>query len=214
MIHKIQLRTLVGFAGIASLVFTFNVHAGAAVDRLQDFYRNFTSMSADFVQTLKDADGEVIQESSGKLILQRPGKFRWDYEQPYPQQIVTDGTRLWIYDQDLEQVTVKSAEETIGNAPSLVLSGERPLEDDFSINDLGERDGLLWSELIPRNKESDFSTVKIAFEAGNNALALMVLADNFGQTTTIKFSSVKANPDIDDKTFFLVVPQGVDIVGE
>lgn len=214
MKYKYILRTLVGLVCIASFAFGFKVYAGEAVDRLQEFYRNFTSMSADFVQILKDAEGEVIQESSGKLILQRPGKFRWDYEKPYPQQIVTDGTRLWIYDQDLEQVTVKSAEETIGNAPSLVLSGERPLEDDFIITDLGERDGLLWSELKPRNKESDFSTVKIGFEAGSNVLTLMVLADNFGQTTTIKFSSVKANPEIGDKTFFLVVPQGVDIVGE
>jgi chaperone LolA len=185
--------------------------AGEGIDRLQAFYDGVKSLRADFHQILLDADGNTIQESDGSVQIQRPGKFYWDYKTPYPQQIVTNGVKLWIYDSDLEQVTVKSAKESLGNAPALVLSGKRPLQENFDITEQGKISGYLWVELTPKKTDNEFSIVRLGFD---QELALMEVVDGFGQVTRLWLKNVVRNPGIDNKLFDFVIPKGVDVVGE
>lgn len=185
--------------------------AGEATERLHDFYNEVTSLQAEFHQVLLDVDGNKIQESDGLVQIKRPGKFYWDYKTPYPQQIVTNGKKLWIYDSDLEQVTVKSARESLGKAPSLVLSGKHKLEENFAIQDLGNINGYLWIELRPKKEDNEFSIMRLGFE---QELALMEVTDSFGQTTRLWLKNVVRNPKLDDELFDFVIPENVDVVGE
>jgi len=187
------------------------VQAGAGLDRLNAFYRDVHSLRAHFDQMLLDSDGGMVQESSGTVAIERPDRFRWDYTKPYPQLIVGDGRRLWIYDSELEQVTVKRMDKAMGNAPALVLSGNRPLAEEFHIKELGRRDGLLWVQLTPKRPENDFKDVRIGF---GTHLERMDLEDNFGQVTRIHFTDLQRNPKLPPKLFHFVVPKGVDVVGQ
>jgi len=186
------------------------VLAATAIDRLNEFNTQVDSLSADFKQTLYDSDGAAVLQSSGKLLIQRPNRFRWDYIKPYPQLLLADGKRFWIYDSDLEQVTVKLISEVLGNAPSMLLNGKRVLDDDFIIKDLGKKDGMLWVELFPRKSESDFKLVRLAFR---KQLQIMEFEDSLGQLTRIEFDHFKTNIVIDSDQFVFHVPKGADVVG-
>lgn len=182
-----------------------------ALEKLRDFHQHVNNFEAHFEQNLVDSQGAVLQESNGDVWLQRPNRFRWDYRKPYPQLIVGDGAKVWIYDSELEQVTVKRMDRAVGNAPALVLSGKRPLEEDFNIRALPDRDGLSWVELTPKQAEADFKDVQIGF---GETLQRMVLHDNFGQTTHIRFTKVRRNDKLDPKLFRFEVPDGVEVVGD
>lgn len=186
------------------------VQAGA-VERLQQFHRDVQNFEATFDQDVVSAEGEVLQQSSGDVWLQRPNRFRWDYRQPYPQLIVGDGSRVWIYDSELEQVTVKELDRAVGSAPALVLSGGRDLTEKFKLRELPARDGLQWVELTPVETEADFQRVEIGFA---DALQSMVLHDNFGQTTRIRFHDVRLNQRLEPALFRFEVPDGADVVGD
>lgn len=182
-----------------------------ALEQLHEFHRGVQNFEATFEQQLVSPEGDVLQQSSGDVWLQRPDRFRWDYRKPYPQLIVSDGTKVWVYDSELEQVTVKGVDRAVGNAPALVLSGKQPLEQDFNIRELPDRDGLRWVELTPKHPESDFKSVEVAF---GDTLQRMVLHDNFGQTTRIRFGNVRRNERLDPKLFRFQVPDGVEVVGD
>jgi outer membrane lipoprotein carrier protein len=191
--------------------FASQAWAGEGIDRLNEFQRDVQSLRADFDQEVKDANAELMQQSSGTAYLERPNKFRWDYSMPSPQLIVADGHKVWIYDKDLEQVTVKELGTAVGNAPALVLTGQRPLDKDFNLVEQGRRAGLLWVELTPKQKEADFQSVRIGFA---KTLEVMELVDNFGQTTRIRFHHLQRNPTLDPKLFEFTPPAGVDVVGQ
>jgi len=198
-------------AALAVFAVSTTVWAGPGLDRLNDFYQHVHAFRAQFSQTLTDADGNEVQKSSGSVEIQRPDRFRWDYTKPYPQVILGDGQRLWIYDSELEQVTVKDMAGAVGNAPALVLSGKRPLKADFVIKELGSRDGLEWVQLTPKRKDSDFKSVRIGF---GKELERLDLEDSFDQTTHIHFIHLQRNPKLDPKLFRFKVPAGVDVVGD
>jgi len=185
---------------------------GAGVQRLQQLTESLTSFQAGFVQTLYDADGEPVQESRGAVIVKRPGRFRWDYKTPYEQQIIADGERLWIYDSELAQVTMKRVDRALGAAPILLLSGSRPLGEQFELRDLGEREGLEWVELTPRVQDTDFHKIYIGLDA--DGLGVMELRDGFGQATQIRFNDFERNVPAPDELFSFVPPAGVDVIGE
>ncbi len=185
-------------------------HAVTSIDKLNEFNTEVSSLSADFSQTLYDSDGEAVQQSSGTLQIQRPNRFRWDYRKPYPQLLLADGKRFWIYDSDLEQVTVKLISEALGNAPSMLLTGKHALDKEFIIQDIGEKDGMLWVELFPRKSESDFKLVRLAFK---DKLRLMEFQDSIGQLTRIRFDNLKINITLDPDQFVFHVPKGADVVG-
>lgn len=183
--------------------------AGARLDRFLD---GLGSLTARFDQTLTGEAMLAAQKAQGRLSVQRPGQFRWDYESPQPQLMVADGEKLWFYDPDLEQVTVKPEDEALATSPALLLAGTRPVADLYTRRELGERDGLLWLELLPRAPDSGFQRVSIAFSA--TTLARMEMQDSFGQITTLHFSEVERNPRLDPALFRFTPPTGVDVVGE
>jgi outer membrane lipoprotein carrier protein len=197
---------------VGSVMYSCVSMAGAGLDRLREFFDDLQSLKADFTQTVLDARSTLLQDASGKFALLRPGRFRWDYQTPYKQLIVSDGKRIQIYDPDLEQVTVKMLDQTIGNMPALLLSNEQPLGDSFNITELGMQDGLEWLELIPKQGDTSFEKIRLAFD--EHTLHAMELFDSFGQTTRLVFSNVQRNPAINPQIFQFTPPPDVDVVGD
>lgn len=181
-------------------------------DKLNQFVAEVETFEAHFEQTVIDTEGNILEQAEGEFQLQRPGKFRWDYVQPYPQQIVADGEQIWFYDVDLEQVTVKPQQQTLAETPASLLSGETVPADQYHIQNLPSDDGLLWVELTPKDTEASFQAVTLAFDG--NVLEQMIMRDSFDQRTRLTFSQVRENPVLEDNTFHFTPPAGVDVVGE
>ncbi len=192
------------------LLLPLSANAGTGMDRLQRFFREVQTVTADFTQTVKDAENVTLQETSGRMIIRRPNRFRWDYLLPYQQLIISDGNKVWLYDMDLEQVTVQSAKKALKNSPAMLLSGNRPLEESFVINELGAKDGREWVELLPKSKDSTFQRMLLAFDKNN--LEIMELEDSFGQTTRLQFTSIRRNIKVGKQVFQFTPPKGVDII--
>jgi outer membrane lipoprotein carrier protein len=192
-------------------LFAVPASAGEALERLKDFTQGLESFTAGFVQTRYDEDQAPIRESKGLAWLKRPGLFRWEYREPYQQMIVADGERLWIYDVDLEQVTVKKTERALGTAPIMLLSDSEPLSEQFGLTDLGKREGLYWVRLKPKVDDTDFEEIYLGFD--DRSLKVMELRDRFDQATQIVFNNVELNPDVDPERFRFDPPDGVDVIG-
>ncbi len=189
-----------------------SAHAASAVERLAAFNDKMQTFEAAFTQELQDAKGKVTQSSSGKVYLQRPGRFRWNYLAPFKQEIVADGARIWIYDADLEQVTVKRMNGALAETPAMLLIGKKPLAEMFEIREHAEQGGLAWVKLLPKTKDSGFEQLLLGFDAKD--LRAMELIDSFGQTTRIRFQEVVMNKTLPPAVFDFTPPQGVDVVGE
>ncbi|MGD2081414.1 MAG: outer membrane lipoprotein chaperone LolA [Chromatiales bacterium] len=181
-------------------------------EQLRAFLDGLQTLSADFEQTVVDASGEDAQQSSGSLAIRRPGRFRWDYRAPYPQQIVADGETIWIYDPDLEQVTRQDQARALEGSPAQVLSGTAPLGEGFEIraDDGARASDLTWVVLTPRDEDSQFEEVRLGFEGG--VLARMQMVDKLGQTSLFRFSNLQRNPALDDASFRFEPPAGVDVL--
>ncbi|MDX1810489.1 MAG: outer membrane lipoprotein chaperone LolA [Gammaproteobacteria bacterium] len=192
-----------------SLLLIFSSSVMADVSVVDKFFDNLKTLSADFSQSVQNAQLSTVDQSGGKLWISRPGKFRWDYHVPYEQQIVSDGDKIWIYDADLEQVTIKSAKSELGQTPAMLLSGQKPISESFTIKDVGPLNGLDWVELGPKSDEAGFSAIRLGFAKG--VLSMMLLQDNLGQMTEINFSHVQRNPSVDQSLFDFKVPQGADV---
>jgi outer membrane lipoprotein carrier protein len=184
------------------------VHAAADKDQLQQFVEGVQNLSARFEQVQKDERGTVLQQSSGKLWLQRPGKFRWSYEKPYQQLMVCDGETLWLYDPDLKQVTVRPAGATLQGTPAQLLTDRKALERHFKVQTTTGADPHL--RLLPRASDSDFKTVELWLKDG--APARMRFHDQLGGETDVRFSDVKRNGVADAAQFRFKPPKGTEIV--
>lgn len=188
-----------------------------AVKELDALLAGLKTLQADFTQTVLNDELEPVRESSGTFKLERPGKFRWDYTAPFEQTIVGDGVNLWTYDPELEQATVKPMQETLASSPASLLTGTRPVEEDFTVREIGRTGGLYWIELVPRVQDTDFERVRVAIavnDKGRNALDTMELLDNLGQLTRIRFENVQRNAAIDDSAFEFTPPENADVIGE
>ena len=174
---------------------------------LRAFFTDLRTLQSDFSQQVVDEDGRLQQSSQGRMWIMRPGRFRWDYEQPYRQQIVADGTRLWSYDEDLEQVTVQAAGEVLTATPAMLLSGEQPLEEVFTLENDGDS-----VRLLPRSDDSNITALNLSLEDG--VLRQITARDSFGNTTTFRFSQVERNPPLSESLFVFVPPAGADVVGD
>lgn len=183
-----------------------------ALARLKAFTADLHTLRAEFTQTVLNDELETVRESSGSFLLRRPGKFRWNYETPFEQVIVGDGTDLWTYDPELEQATVKPMAETLASSPASLLTGTRPIEEEFIVRELGPASELYWIELMPRVRDTDFERVRVALNQGR--LDTMELQDNLGQTTRIRFRDLEINVDIEDGAFRFTPPEGADVIGE
>lgn len=179
---------------------------------LEDFVNNVQSMSARFEQQLVSAEDVVVDESSGTLEIQRPGKFRWTYAEPYEQILVADGLNVWTYDVDLEQVTVKPQSEALGNTPALLLGGASDVLDEFTYSGNFVADDTEWVLLAPRSTENGFTRVQLGFT--NGTLSRMIFSDNLEQSTLIALFDVAVGVDIDPQRFVLTPPEHVDLVGK
>jgi len=187
------------------------LHADTALEQLQTFIHDVETFQANFEQTLYDSDSDPIQVSTGSIKLKRPGRFIWTYQEPVVQQIIADGIRIWMYDEDLEQVTVNTMDERVAGTPLVLLMRSGPLEDAFDVKELGEAEGINWLEMIPKEDSSDFEAVFVGLnEVG---LAAMELRDNFGQATQIIFTEFESGMKFDDALFQFTVPEGVDVIG-
>jgi len=197
---------------IVLLLLSSTVHAGEGKQRLDRFLDGLTTMQADFIQTLTNARGELMEESRGKLWLSRPGKFRLQYVSPYEQLYVADGKNIWMYDRDLEQVTVKPQDDTLGSTPAMLLSSTAPLEENFTIEEEGKHEGFQWLLLKPKAADSNFDYLRLAMEG--DVLRAMEMVDGFGQTTRLYLKTVVRNPDVEAEKFSFDPPPGVDVIGE
>jgi outer membrane lipoprotein carrier protein len=194
-----------------SLLFSGAAHA-AAIDDLRNFIAGTRSAQATFTQTVIGRSGRKPQRSSGTMAFARPGKFRWTYDKPYQQLIVGDGDKLWVYDQDLNQVTVKTLGKALGSSPAALLAGDDAIEKNFKLSEGGSAEGIAWVEAEPRSQEGSFERLRIGFAGG--ALKSMEIVDNFGQTTILSFGPVERNPALPASLFHFVPPKGADVVGE
>lgn len=195
----------------AALALPLLAQAGG-IDRLQAFIAGARTAEADFTQTVTDKSGRVTQKASGTMAFQRPGKFRWDYRAPYEQIIVGDGSKLWLYDVDLEQVTVRKLGDVISGTPAALLAGDDAIEKYFNLRDAGQRAGLEWLEATPKNKDTTFDHIRMGFQG--DVLVEMELFDHFGQRTSLRLSNLARNPTIKASRFKFTPPKGVDVIGE
>ena len=182
-----------------------------AEQRLKTALKNMDNLSAEFKQTLLDEDKNIVQQSSGTLALQRPGKFAWIYTEPFEQRIIADGSELWVYDVELDQVTVKPMDESISNAPIMILMKESVVTQQFNVIEVGQRKFLFWVELEPQAKDLEYQRIFIGLEGGN--VRAMELQDQFGQSTQIVFDNLRVGVVHNPATFKFVPPEGVDVYG-
>lgn len=182
----------------------------AALARAEGYIQSLTSVRAHFTQDLVAADGKVIEHSEGVMSLARPGHFRWDYQKP-ANLIVSDGQTLWLYDPELEQVTVRRVADTLSQTPAMLLSGQSSVRDGFVAKDGGGAEGLSWVSLTPKQATSDFNELRLGF-AGQD-LRRMEFRSKLNQTTKIVFQSVERNVHLDPATFTFTPPPGTDVVG-
>ncbi len=186
--------------------------AKSAPSKLDEFLQGLETLQADFRQTLRDGQGRLIEESQGVLAIHRPDRFRWDYKVPHEQIIVADGKKLWLYDVDLEQVTVRPMDQSLAGTPAVLLSGSEDLRTSFKVAGTESKGGTTVVSLVPKRTDTDFKRVRIKF--AGKLLASMELSDKLGQSTTLEFNNVSRNAPLDDARFVFTPPAGVDVIGE
>ena len=185
---------------------------GSSLERFQTYVRTTQAARADFEQKVYDRNGKLVQESKGSFAFLRPGRFRWVYAKPNPQLIVGDGERVWVYDEDLKQVTVRKLARALGSTPAALLAGAADIEKAFVLSDSGDKDGLAWVEAKPREKEAGFERVSLGLSV--SGVEAMELVDHFSQTTRLKFTSIVRNPKLDGSEFRFTPPKGADVLGD
>jgi outer membrane lipoprotein carrier protein len=168
--------------------------------------------TARFEQQAFDRSGKVVDRSSGSFAFARPDRFRWAYEKPHQQLLVADGSKLWIYDPDLAQVTVKRIDAAISSTPAALLAGRDDITKLFTLRDAGAADGLAWVEALPKAKDTGFERVRLGLKG--RTLAAMELYDQLGGHTMLRFEDLKANPPLPPSTFRFTPPKGADVIDE
>lgn len=185
---------------------------GTSLERFQQFLRTTQATTADFEQKVYDRNRKLVQESSGRFAFLRPGRFRWTYAKPFAQLIVGDGERVWVYDRDLNQVTVRRITAALGSTPAALLAGASDIDKAFNLSEGGDRDGLAWVDAKPKDKDAGFERIRLGMSVAG--IEAMELVDNFGQTTLLRFTKLVRNPRIDPETFRFTPPRGADVLGE
>jgi len=196
----------------ALLTFASPCAQASGLERFSEFMSGTLTARGEFEQRIFDSNHKLVQESRGVLAFSRPGRFRWSYLKPYAQLIVGDGSKVWIYDEDLKQVTVKKLDQALGSTPAALLAGNNEAMHAFTLSDIGTKDGLEWLEALPRDRESNFEKIRMAF--GVSGLQIMELVDSFGQTTVLRFKSLERNPKLDSGLFRFSPPKGADVIGD
>ncbi len=198
------------FLAVLSLLVSTAAFAGAR-DDLDAFTRGLKGLDGQFTQTVFDANGKLKETTSGRIALSAPRLFRWEYVKPYEQLVIADGSKVWVYDPDLAQVTVRPQGEQEENSPLAALIDPSRLDRDYRVAETGTRDGLEWLELTPRQADNaSFQRARLGFDG--SGLARMEVIDSLGQRTEIGFSGWKKNPAFPKGTFSYTPAKGVDVV--
>ena len=207
------------FVVLMLFVIPISAHAGA-VEKLKAFIASTHSAQANFMQEVLDQNDKRIQSASGIMQFQRPGKFRWVYQKPYEQLIVGDGAKFWLYDTDLNQVTVKKLDAALGSSPAALLSGSNEIERGFTLTENGSKDNLEWLQATPKgqgskdkSQDSSFNKILMAFNA-QDELVVMELNDMFGHKTVLRFSAMQRNPKLSEQQFKFTPPKGADVLSD
>ena len=183
--------------------------AGEGAQLLDKFLSQTRTLSAAFQQTLRADDGFVMQQSEGRFYLARPGRFRWDYEKPYQQQIVSDGDKVYIYDVDLQQVTVQQQSAALSNTPMALMQDKAALADTYTVQELDNRDGVYRLKLTSKKGDGDFNSIVVGVD--KTGLRFLQLKDQFNQVTDIVFDALQTNPKLQSGLFEFTPPEGVDV---
>ena len=191
------------------LLLPFSALAGGLDDFLA-FNASTKTATARFEQQVHDRAGKVIERASGTFSFARPGKFRWTYDKPHKQVLVADGTKLWIHDPDLNQVTVKRIDRAISSTPAALLAGRDDITELFTLRDAGSADGLSWVEASPKAQDTGFERVRLGLRG--RTLAAMELQDQLGGRTMLRFTELKANAPVAADAFTFVPPKGADVM--
>jgi len=211
----LALGAVVGLSLITTNVAAAPAQAGALAS-LHEFLANTRTFKASFTQTIVGKSSKKPQVSSGTVSLSRPGKFRWEVSKPFQQLLVGDGSKVWLFDADLKQVTVRKMADTLGGTPAALLAGEvgnvSAIEKNFLLSEAPAKNGLAWVEARPKSQDGSFDRVRLGFK--NDQLLAMEMHDQFGQVTTVEFSAVERNPGLAPALFRFTPPAGVDVVGE
>jgi outer membrane lipoprotein carrier protein len=181
------------------------------VQDVDKYLADLASWSADFTQTIDDGHGKVLRSAAGKLYLQRPGKFRWDYTLPSEQLVLADGKQIWFYDKDLGQANVRDMDATLASTPASLLSEGGSVATQFDVKALPASGGMDWFQLLPKRADTDFQLIRIGFAKGE--LASMFLADKLGQITQLTFTHPSRNAKFAADLFSFTPPPGVDVIG-
>lgn len=197
---------------VAALLVAAGAANAATIDRLRTFVRDTQTARAQFTQTNVDKNGRITQTANGEFLLERPGKFRWSVAKPYKQLLVGDGQRVWIFDEDLNQVIVRRIGDALGATPAALLSGNQDVERAFTWKDLPFADGLEWLSATPTGKESTFQEIRLGFDTGG--LAALELLDAFGQRSVVRFAKFERNPKLAPSLFQFTPPAGADVLGD
>ncbi|HUJ87371.1 MAG TPA: outer membrane lipoprotein chaperone LolA [Burkholderiales bacterium] len=206
------MRVWLRAAAAATLAFAAPLAHSSALERFEAFLHDTRSARAEFEQRVYDRDQTLVQKSSGSFEFRRPGLFRWTYAAPTPQLIVGDGKDVWIYDRDLEQVTVRRMAKALGSTPAALLAGSAEVERAFDFSEAGARDGLEWLDAKPKDADAGFDLIGLGL--GPEGVESMELRDHFGQTTRLRFHDITLNPALDPAAFRFTPPKGVDVLGE
>lgn len=183
--------------------------AAGAIDQLREFVGSTRAARGEFTQRQARGAGPG-GPSSGTFSFARPGKFRWEVQKPFAQTIVADGERLWMFDSDLNQVTVRRMSDSLGGSPAAILFGSDDLERSFALKESGSRDGLEWLEALPKSGEAGFERIAIGFR--NGLPEAMEVRDAFGQTSSLVFRGIERNPRLAADAFRFVPPKGADVI--
>ena len=184
----------------------------ASTEALKAFLTQTSTAKGRFAQMVLDKNMKMLQQSTGTMQFSRPGKFRWEYNKPYEQTIVGDGSKLWIYDKDLNQVTVRKLDRALGASPAALLAGSNEIEKSYALKAAGESGGLDWLEAVPRTQDTAFERIRLGL--GKGGLEAMELKDQFGQTTVIKFADLERNVKIAPASFTFTPPKGAAVISE
>lgn len=185
--------------------------SGPARSQLERFANELIRFQAEFTQTVKSQDGRIQDQSQGRVWLQSPDKLRWVYSGDFPEVIVADGKNIWIYDESLEQVTVKPQSDQGTDSPLMILADVSQLDQQFQVTELGDFEDMLLLELKSLDSESEFERILLGLVP--DGVRMMVMEDAFGQRTEINFENVLMNPPADPELFIFIPPEGADVVG-
>jgi outer membrane lipoprotein carrier protein len=209
--HKFALTSLAIAAAILCPALMGAASSATPAAELEKYLNGLASWTADFEQTIDDGHGNVLRSAAGRLYLQKPGKFRWDYSQPSEQLVLADGKQIWFYDKDLAQANVRDMDTSLASTPASLLSGSGSVSTQFDVTAMPPSAGLQWFQLVPKHADTDFQLVRIGFDKGE--LRSMFLADKLNQITQLTFSHSKRNLPLAPDLFSFVPPPGVDVIG-